>query len=146
MAPIQHLSPSIFLILLLASLGYVLWRGEKAERACVSTMAIGSVVSALAASSAGMWSHGETGIFLVDVAVLLAFMTIMAWSNRFWPLWITAFQIVAVVTHLARFLRPATVPTAYAIAEQLWILPMQAILIAVVWRHHRKRSPISSEC
>lgn len=101
---------------------------------------MGSVLSALAANSDGLWEHGETGIFFVDVGLLIALMIIMGHSNRFWPLWITAFQIVAVMTHLARFLRPNTIPIAYAIAEQLWVLPMQAILVVVVCRQYRTKS------
>lgn len=140
----RTLSPVIFLILLLASLGYVLWRGEKAERAGVSAIAIGSVLSALAASSAGMWRHGEIGIFLVDVALLFALIVITGYSKRFWPPWLTAFQIVAVATHIARFLRPNTLPMAYAVAEQLWVVPMQLILVSVVYRHHCERSATKS--
>ncbi len=140
MPKVLSLSPLIFLILLLGSLGYVLWRGEKAERVGISAIAMGSVLSALAANSDGLWEHGETGIFFVDVGLLIALMIIMGHSNRFWPLWITAFQIVAVMTHLARFLRPNTIPIAYAIAEQLWVLPMQAILVVVVCRQYRTKS------
>jgi len=137
----RHLSPLIFLTLLIAALGYVFWRGERAERACVLVIVVASILSALAAHPNGMWQRGETGIFIVDVAALFAFITIMGASNRFWPLWITAFQIIAVTTHLARFLKPATLPMAYAFAEQLWVLPMQGLLVAVIWqRQHTRRS------
>lgn len=139
MSVVRSLSPIVFLILLIGSLGYVLWRGGKAERGGISAIAIGSVLSALAANSEGPWQHAETGIFVVDVTLLIALMIIMGHSNRFWPLWITAFQIVAVMTHLARFLRPNTIPIAYAIAEELWALPMQAILVAVVCRDRRTK-------
>ena len=141
MAIAHQLSPFIFLALLIATLVFILWRGETAERTCVGIIAVGSVLSAIVTQDR-MFQRAETGIFFVDVTVLLAFMAIMRFSNRFWPLWITALQIVAVVTHIARFLQPQTVPIAYAIAEEFWVLPMQAILAIVVLRRFpRKTNP-----
>lgn len=139
-----RLSPLIFLGCLLAALGYVLWRGDPAARACVGTILIGSILSAVAANPIGMWRGNEVGIFAVDLAVLVVFIAIMGSSRRFWPLWITAFQIIAVATHLARFVKPKTVPAVYAAAEQLWAYPMLAVLVAVTWRASRPKPPSGS--
>ena len=138
---VAWLSPLTFLVCLLAALGYVLWRGGTAERAGVSTIAIGSVLSAFVAHAVGRWSGTELGVFAVDVAVLVAFIVIMGSSRRFWPLWITSFQIISVATHLVLFVKPKTVPVAYAVAEELWAYPMLAILVAVVWRRASRPKP-----
>jgi hypothetical protein len=108
--------------------------GGRSERAGTSTIIIGSIASAAAMHTYQIWRHNETGLFLVDGILLVAFATIMVLSNRFWPIWITALQIIAVITHLARFLRPTTIPYAYAIAEQLWAWIMLTIITGVCIR------------
>ncbi len=124
--------PVIFLCILAAALIYVGVRGQDAERWCILAITIGSLATGIAANRGPAWYKAETGIFMVDVATLLAFIVIMARSTRFWPLWITALQIIAVMTHFARFLKPQTVPMAYAVAEQLWVYVMIVILIVSV--------------
>jgi hypothetical protein len=129
--------PLLYALLLLSVAAYILRYGGPAERACILTIAVGSVATLVAANQQ-VWSNAESGIFAVDLVTLLAFIAIMGRSNRFWPLWITALQIVAVMTHVARFVKPQTVPMAYAIAEQLWAYVMMGILIICVHQHHRR--------
>lgn len=138
LATILGLVPAIFLTLLIAALIYIMIYGQAAERACIITATISSFATALAANSGPAWYQAEVGIFLVDVATLVAFIVIMAKSTRFWPLWITALQIIAVMTHIARFLKPQTVPMAYAVAEQLWAYVVIAILIIAVKQQQSK--------
>lgn len=131
--------PVLYLCILAAALVYIGVRGERAERACIIAITIGSLATGLAANKGPAWYGAEVGIFVVDVATLVAFIVIMAKSTRFWPLWITALQNIAVMTHLARFIKPQTVPMAYAVAEQLWVYIMLLILVVSV-RQQRSRS------
>jgi len=139
LAVVLNLVPIIYLCILAASLIYISVRGERAERACIIAITIGSLATGIAANRGPAWYEAEVGIFMVDVATLVAFVVIMAKSTRFWPLWITALQNIAVMTHLARFLKPQTVPMAYAVAEQLWVYIMLLILIVSV-RQQRSRN------
>ena len=135
---VLRLVPVIYLCILASSLAYIGAKGQRAERECVSAIAIGSLATGLAANPGPAWCDLEVGIFLVDVATLIAFVIIMARSTRFWPLWTTALQIIAVMTHIARSLTPWTSPMAYAVAEQLWVYIMLLILIISV-RQQRLR-------
>lgn len=139
LAVVLNLVPVVYLGILAASLIYICVSGERAECACIIAITIGSLATGLAANRGPAWYEAEVGIFMVDVATLVAFVVIMAKSTRFWPLWITALQNIAVMTHLARFLKPQTVPMAYAVAEQLWVYIMLLILIVSV-RQQRSRS------
>jgi hypothetical protein len=133
------LVPLLYNGLLLLSFGYVARWGRWPERAGLLVIIIGSIATALAGQSR-LWAATEVGILAVDVAVLLAFVAILGLTNRFWPLWVTAFQLVSVTTHLARFLKPATVPLAYAFAEQIWAYAMIAVILASV-RYQWRRTP-----
>lgn len=141
LATLLHLVPAAFLSLLVAALIYVSVYGQAAERACIIAATIASIATALAANSEATWYRPEIGIFLVDLLTLAAFIAVMAKSRKFWPLWITALQIVAVMTHVARYLKPLTAPLAYAVAEQLWAYIVILILIMSVWM---KRSALAS--
>lgn len=138
---IADLVPTMFLVLLLAVGAYVIGWGRGPERAGIAIIVIGSLLSGWAAHYGRLWEGGEEGIFLVDLAVLLAFIQVLARSDRFWPLWTTAFQLIAVATHLARFASPKTLPLAYAIAEQVWVYPMLILLGVTTYRLRKTRVP-----
>jgi hypothetical protein len=138
------LVPILFLLLLIAASIYILAYGETDERRCIVTAVVSSIATWLAANDGPAWYRGEIGIFVVDVATLIAFIVIMARSTRFWPLWITALQTIAVMTHVARFLKPQTVPTAYAVAEQLWAYVVILILIVCVRQQQSRNASMNS--
>ncbi|MBV7256379.1 hypothetical protein KCG44_06215 [Pacificimonas sp. WHA3] len=64
-----------------------------------------------------------------DMALAIYLMVIALTTDRFWPLWAAAFQSVAVLTHLAVLAMPHMMPTAYAVAQGLWLY---GVLIALV--------------
>lgn len=138
------LVPILFLLLLIAASLYILAYGETDERLCIVTAVISSIATWWAANDGPAWYRGEIGIFVVDVATLIAFIAIMARSTRFWPLWITALQTIAVMTHVARFLKPQTVPMAYAVAEQLWAYVVILILIVCVRQQQLRNASMNS--
>lgn len=138
---IADLVPTVFLALLLAVAIYVVGWGRAPERAGIGIIVIGSLLSGWVAHYGRLWEAGEEGIFVVDLLVLLAFILVLARSDRFWPLWTTAFQFIAVATHLARFASPNTAPLAYAIAEQVWVYPMLILLGITTYRLRSTSAP-----
>lgn len=137
--------PFLFLIILLASLAYVVRCGRWPERSGLAIIMLGSIATALVGRS-DLWRGTEIGILAVDVVVLMAFLAIVALTDRFWPLWVSAFQLVSVTSHLARLLKPSTLPLAYAFAEQVWSYAMIAVVIgSVAWQRRYARSSFSSK-
>ncbi|WP_230770215.1 hypothetical protein [Sphingomonas sp. Leaf4] len=137
--------PFLFLIILLASLAYVVRCGRWPERSGLAIIMLGSIATALVGRS-DLWRGTEIGILAVDVVVLMAFLAIVALTDRFWPLWVSAFQLVSVTSHLARLLTPSTLPLAYAFAEQVWSYAMIAVVIgSVAWQRRYARSSFSSK-
>lgn len=137
--------PFLFLIILLASLAYVVRCGRWPERSGLAIIMLGSIATALVGRS-DLWRGTEIGILAVDVVVLIAFLAIVALTDRFWPLWVSAFQLVSVTSHLARLLKPSTLPLAYAFAEQVWSYAMIAVVIgSVAWQRRYARSSFSSK-
>lgn len=135
-----NIIPLLFLGLLLVSFAFVVRCGRWPERIGLMVIVVGSVATALVGRS-DLWKGTEMGILAVDVIVLGTFVVIVGLTDRFWPLWVSAFQLVSVTSHLVRLLKPSTLPLAYAFAEQVWSYVMIAVLVgSVVWQRRSGRS------
>ncbi|WCT72539.1 hypothetical protein PQ455_12945 [Sphingomonas naphthae] len=135
--------------------GYAIVRGGRDERLGAAIMIVGSVLTVVAEYQGGKgWWNTRTGVIATDVAVFVAFLVLTLRSNRFWPIWVSALQLIAVATHLAIAirpfdLRPETIPIvrpllqAYAIALGFWAYPMLALIVLGAHRQHRRANPRS---
>jgi hypothetical protein len=125
--------------LLAVSCGYALARGRKYERFAASVCIFASLVSVLARAPLHQRYLGvEVGDLLVDVAVLAVFVIIALWSDRFWPLWVAAFQLTTSLAHILRAIDASLIPQAYAAAERFWSYPILIVLFVGTWRSRRR--------
>jgi len=62
----------------------------------------------------------QWSVMIIDVVLLGAFVAIALRSRRYWPLFSSAFQLLAVVTHIARALDAAVSGWAYQTAGIIW--------------------------
>jgi hypothetical protein len=133
-------SPIFYWTFLFLCSAYILWKGGPPERVGIAIAIISSILSTASASAefSVRFSHVEYGVFLVDVATLLAFLLLALAADRFWPLWITGIHLIGVTTHTAKLVSPDVVPWVYASTQALWSYP---ILLAIVigTARHRKR-------
>ncbi len=113
---------------------------ERFGALCVS---IASVLTFFAAPVATeSWRAPEIGILAIDCLLLAALLAIALRSNRFWPLWASAFHSIAVVTHLAQMTVPRIVPIVYATVAEMWSYPVLiSLAIGAVANRRRLRAP-----
>lgn len=94
------------------------WRGRDEERmAAVGMLANWSLSRIL------FKTHSEglqSGIFFVDLALLVVYLWLALRSPRYWPLFAAGFQLLAIITHLGRILDPRVSGWAYLTAEIIW--------------------------
>lgn len=136
----------IFLLLQLATCTYAMWRGGAPERIVAILM--------LAAVSAGLglsmivparFNGVETGIVIIDCVMLAILLAVALYAERFWPIWMTGLQAVAVAAHLAKMVSPAVIPWAYAAMLAFWSYPMMAILVVGTWRHRQRMAAYGAD-
>lgn len=133
------LSIPLYYSLLLLCWAYALLRGGAPERIGTTVLLIGSLLTlATVSSQATSYASVETGVFLVDVATLLAFLALALRAERYWPLWITALQLIGTAGHVVKFVDPDLMPKAYALAAIVWSYPMLALLALGTFRHQRR--------
>jgi hypothetical protein len=114
-------------------------RGAAPERIGGSIIFIGSVLSTAALSSpAGRFTSVEFGVFLVDVAAFVALLVLSLRAERFWPLWVTAFQFIATVAHAVKLMEPGMIRAAYSIVMGLWTYPVLLIIVLGTFNHQRR--------
>jgi len=130
-----------YLVMLAACAAYAFARGGPPEKMVAAMFLIATALTfaAQATLKRGDFHRIETGVFLVDCALLIGLLAVAIASMRFWPLWLTAFQLVPVASHGVKlFLGQAILPNAYAMALAFWSYPMLAILALGTWRHRRR--------
>jgi len=79
-----------------------------------------------------------TGLFLVDVALLVALSLIAIRASRWWIIPAAGCQLVAVMVHMGKLLVPDMIPNSYEFLTDIWSWPM-VILLGLGTAAHRRR-------
>lgn len=129
----------IFWAILLLTCGYALWRGRSDERIVALVCLLATLATRFAISPLQVrYASVESGLLMIDLLALLAFIWIALTSQRFWPLWVAGLQLTNSVSHMMRFADIDLMPRAYAAAAALWSYPILLILAIGTWRCHRR--------
>ncbi|MEO9499241.1 MAG: hypothetical protein ABJD75_03590 [Parasphingorhabdus sp.] len=129
----------LFYVLFLAICASALVWGGKPEKAAVLILVPGFLLSMLAVSPLSQrFANVELGLFLVDSAMLTAFVILALNAERYWPLWMSAMQAIQVISHLPIIFIPELLPQAYGAVIGIWSYPMLALLGIGTWRHRQR--------
>jgi hypothetical protein len=134
-----------YFVCLFLLVGYASWRGGWPERSAAAAILIGSLMTMGALSPWGrQFSDVETGVLLVDVAVLAVFTAIALRSDRFWALWVAALQLLAVLVHLAKAAGFPMPENGYATLQAFWSYPIMLAVALGVLQHHRAKRGVAA--
>jgi hypothetical protein len=95
-----------------------IWRGRDQERLAAGGYLAAWALTVLvfkARSSDTQWA-----VLVIDLGLLGLFLWLAMRSGRFWPLFAAGFQLLAVVTHMARALDDEVSGWAYLTAGLVW--------------------------
>ena len=113
------LQEQIWTILMLAVSAFAWWRGGWPER----TVAVANVVASLASGLAENrhdFIDPQWGVMTIDVLFLAMLVWLVVRSDRRWPMFAAAFQLLAVVTHGAMMADPSVGGWAYITGYIIW--------------------------
>lgn len=131
-------APVYYAILLLCA-AYVAARGGAPERVGAAIMVVGSVCTTVLLSARPVrYSEVETGAVIVDVAVCAAFLVLALRANRYWPLWMTALQLIGTAEHAVKMVDSHVIRLVYAFIMAIWAYPMLMLLVLGAWQHQRR--------
>lgn len=105
--------------------------------------AIGFILAVIASRivSDGAYEHTEIGVAVIDVLVFFGLLVLALYSDRFWPMWAAAFQLVGTLVHGASSAQQTgDFAWAYFIALLFWSYPVFIALAAGTWFEGRFRN------
>jgi hypothetical protein len=128
-----------FLILLFTVLIYALWKGGAPER-WIAVQLIVAMIASLAVVSGGdaAFRTIEIETAIVDSILFAGMLVVALHADRYWTLWITAFQLIQVLAHLPEILVPQLLPEVYGLIISVWSYPMLLLLFAGTYRHQQR--------
>ncbi len=126
----MDLLQTAFALALLLCVIYGSSAGGRTGKAGSAIFMLAAFMSAGAAMLNPEWSSTSYAVFAVDGLCLIALAVLAVRSNRFWPIWATGFQIVAVATHLATTWMPDIMPKAYQAILSFWSIPILWVMVA----------------
>ncbi|WP_417818868.1 hypothetical protein [Tritonibacter scottomollicae] len=133
----------IYYTFLVACCGYAIFRGSRSEYIGATIMIAGSLSTLAVGRLFGTsWTGVEVGIFAIDIVALIAFIHLALISDRFWPIWATAFHLLAVTIQTAILVAPQITPWAFATGAAFWAYPM---LLALAIGSY-ERAPLTPNC
>lgn len=133
-----HTPDQLFsLAVLLACCGVAAWRGRWVERIAAAAMIVAWFLTPL------VQDHSQTlgpqsGVLIVDVALLLVLLSLALTSDRWWTMVATAFQGVSAMVHLAAAIDTQIIPRAYYIAGSLLSYLVMGALLVGAWNAGRR--------
>lgn len=122
---------------LLGCCAVALFWGASEERYTAIGIALAVVASNIVTD--GSYTHTENGVLIVDVAVFCGLLVLALRSDRFWPMWAAAFQMVGTMVHFASIPQAGNFAWAYFVALIFWTYPVFIALAAGTWFEGRFR-------
>lgn len=119
---------AVYYGVLLMTVAVAIKRGGILERWAAYTALIASVCTTIV-SPAPLWTDIELNIFVIDLAVLASFWFIALKTQRFWPYWITGWQLIAIFGHLQKLMFSEILARPYALLSMYISYPILLVII-----------------
>jgi len=128
----------LFNLLLFTTCGYAILRGGAPEKLTGWLLMAAASTTFMIGWRRGMFVHLEVGVFVIDLALLVALVVIALKADRFWPLVLAAMQLDSTAVHILKLFDQEIVSFTYALMIAMWAYPMQIILAMATLRHQRR--------
>lgn len=122
------LTVAIYYGVLLVTVAAAMLRGGPLERWAAYTALIASVSTTILAPTP-LWSDIETIIFVIDLVALASFWIIALKTRRFWPYWITGWQLIAIFGHIQKLMFPEITAHPYALLSMYISYPILFVIL-----------------
>ncbi len=120
--------------------GIAIWKGGRPERIVAVVNILASIASALVQDTRH-WLDPQWGMLGVDLAFLAVLLWLALRSDRHWPMWAAAFQLLGVVTYVARMTDYRVGALAPFTAGVIWSYLVLLTLMIGTWAHWRSTVP-----
>ena len=81
-----------------------------------------------------VWGKTNVSMFLLDFAMFAALYLVAARSRHWWPVWVVAFQLNTVASHLATVVSSDFSVAVYKNYGGLWAIPCALVMVIGIFR------------
>ncbi|WP_236643643.1 hypothetical protein [Flavisphingopyxis soli] len=129
----------IYMALAIFCFGFAWAAGRASERVAASTIMYGTLATiAVQRITGDHFANVLIAQVAVDVSVFLIFYILAMRGSRTWVLWIAAWQLVNLMTHLARSLDHGMIEArVYSMSQGFWAYPTIGLVIYATWKGRR---------
>jgi hypothetical protein len=125
----------LYAALLLASSALAFRLGGSVEKWGAAITVTASAATIASAPIATRFAAANAGLFAIDLAVVVGFVTLARLSIKFWPIWAGALALLCLWADVVRVVHPASRAIAYAFNEQAWSWPILVLIVVMSARH-----------
>jgi hypothetical protein len=127
-------------VFMVAICAFALIKGDEPERIGASAFALTWFASLLVQRDGDLY-HIQWGIFYLDLVLLAVFAGLTWKSRRAWPVWASAFQMLAVMSHIMNMtdLRPS-MNAFYTVANMAGYGVMVSLAVGSFWAWQDRRA------
>lgn len=115
--------------------------GTGPERICAAVIAaqnVGDRIYHLVVERGTIYASVDIGHLVSDLLGAAIFIGVALYANRVYPLWISAFQLVSVISHFVREVDGGVGVVAYAVLTYAPYNFILLILAGGIWAHARR--------
>jgi len=123
--------------------GAALRFGDKPARRIGAIMLGGWLVSLVVFRNSPRFT--DMGVMVIDGVVAALFVWVSLSSRRLWTVVVSAFQLLAVASHLATFIDHRVTINTYTVSLAVWSYGILSVLAFAVWRHWREQRRAEGE-
>lgn len=123
----------LFWAMMAAACGYAVVLGGWEGKCTTAIIASSALAITFSDSWPGLhWHKTDLTVLAIALVALVAMYLVAAFSRRWWPLWVAAFQLNSVAAYLATSFSPhLSILQGY---ETLWSIPGQIIMVVGIFR------------
>jgi hypothetical protein len=122
---------------LLLTVAVAVRRGGPLEKWAAFTALLASVCTTIL-SPTPQWTDIEINIFVIDLVALASFWFIALRTQRFWPYWITGWQLIAIFGHLQKLMFSEILARPYALLSMYISYPILLVILYASGSARRK--------
>ncbi|MDB5468716.1 MAG: hypothetical protein JWR84_276 [Caulobacter sp.] len=124
--------------------GLAVLKGGPPERLCGAFLFVACQVTYLIPDR--RWIDVQFAVMILDVFVLLVFVALALRADRWWPLWMSGLQGLAVIIHLAFWAQHRVISLTYSIALNIIgyavLIPLLLGTLAYMQRRRPPSPPV----